>query len=171
VRIVERALQQVRSLSLSLRPPLLDDLGLAAALRWLVDERAHRTGTRVEFLDGVSESRFDAATEIACFRIAQEALNNIDKHSGARNVSVNLQVQLEALHLRVLDDGAGFVVAAARGRAERGASLGLLGMEERATLAGGGIEWHSVPGRSTEVHAWFPLHITSDAGPDGSASA
>ena len=171
VRIVERALQQVRSLSLSLRPPLLDDLGLAAALRWLVDERAHRTGTRVEFLDGVSESRFDAATEIACFRIAQEALNNVGKHSGARNVAVHLQVQHEALHLRVLDDGAGFDVATARQRAAGGASLGLLGMEERATLAGGGIEWHSVPGRSTEVHAWFPLHITSDAGPDGSASA
>jgi signal transduction histidine kinase len=171
VRIVERALQQVRSLSLSLRPPLLDDLGLAAALRWLVDESAHRTGTRVEFLDGVSESRFDAATEIACFRIAQEALNNVDTHSGARNVVVNLQVQHDALHLRVLDDGAGFDVAAARGRAARGASLGLLGMEERAMLAGGGIEWHSVPGRSTEVHAWFPLHTTSDAGPDRMASA
>jgi PAS domain S-box-containing protein len=171
VRIVERALQQVRSLSLSLRPPLLDDLGLAAALRWLVDERARRTGTRVEFQDGVSDSRFDPATEIACFRIAQEALNNVGKHSGARNVAVNLQVQHEALHLRVLDDGAGFDVAAARQRAAGGASLGLLGMEERATLAGGGIEWHSVPGRSTEVHAWFPLHTTSDAGPDAMASA
>ena len=171
VRIIERALQQVRSLSLSLRPPLLDDLGLAAALRWLVDESAHRTGTRVEFLDGVSESRFDAATEIACFRIAQEALNNVGKHSGARNVAVHLQVQHEALHLRVLDDGAGFDVATARQRAAGGASLGLLGMEERATLAGGGIEWHSVPGRSTEVHAWFPLHTTSNAGPDGRASA
>jgi len=125
----------------------------------------------VEFLDGVSESRFDAATEIACFRIAQEALNNVGKHSGARNVAVHLQVQHEALHLRVLDDGAGFDVATARQRAAGGASLGLLGMEERATLAGGGIEWHSVPGRSTEVHAWFPLHITSDAGPNGSASA
>jgi PAS domain S-box-containing protein len=171
VRIVERALQQVRSLSLSLRPPLLDDLGLAAALRWLVDERARRTDTQVEFLDGVSESRFDAATEIACFRIAQEALNNVDKHSGARNVVVNLQVQHDALHLRVLDDGAGFDVVVARGHAARGASLGLLGMEERAMLAGGDVEWHSVLGRSTEVHAWFPLHMASDAGHDGSASA
>ena len=171
VRIVERALQQVRSLSLSLRPPLLDDLGLAAALRWLVDERARRTGTHVEFRDGVAESRFDAAIEIACFRIVQEALNNVDKHSGTLNVAVDLQVQHGALHLRVLDDGAGFDVATARRRAASGASLGLLGMEERATLGGGGIEWHSVPGRGTEVHAWFPLHGTVDSGRDQVAPA
>jgi len=171
VRIVERALQQVRSLSLSLRPPLLDDLGLAAALRWLVDESARRTGTRVEFRDGVGESRFDAATEIACFRIVQEALNNVDKHSRARNIAVDLQVQHSDLHARVLDDGAGFDVAAARRRAADGASLGLLGMEERAALAGGRIEWNAVPGRGTEVHAWFPLHHSSDAGGDGVAPA
>jgi len=171
VRIVERALQQVRSLSLSLRPPLLDDLGLAAALRWLVDESAHRTGMRVELRNDVSESRFDAATEIACFRIVQEALNNVAKHSGARNIVVELQVQHEDLHARVLDDGAGFAVAIARRRAVGGASLGLLGMEERATLAGGDIEWTSGPGRGTEVHAWFPLNWTADTGRDGVALA
>lgn len=170
VRIVERTLQQVRSLSLSLRPPLLDDLGLAAALRWLADESARRMGAPVEFRDGVGESRFDAAIEIAAFRIVQEALNNVAKHSGARSVEVELQVQHGDLHVRVRDDGAGFDVAAAHHRAIGGASLGLLGMEKRATAVGGGIAWRPVPGQQgTEVHAWLPLNRTADTVPDGSA--
>jgi signal transduction histidine kinase len=61
------------------------------------------------------------------------------------------------LHLSVRDDGVGFDVASVRERAVRGASLGLLSMEERAELAGGGLEYDSTPGRGTEVHAWFPL--------------
>jgi PAS domain S-box-containing protein len=156
-RIVDRALGQVRTLSLELRPPMLDDFGLAAALRWLVDQHARRTGLLAEFRSGAKDARFDAAAETACFRVAQEALTNVARHSGARHVTVELQTQEGGLHLRVSDDGAGFDVLAARRRAAQGASFGLLGMEERATLAGGGIEWRSAPGEGTEVHAWFPL--------------
>jgi two-component system sensor histidine kinase UhpB len=165
IGIVEGALGQVRSLSLELRPPLLDDLGLAPALRWLTDQHAHRTGLRVEFRSGAVDARFDGAVATACFRVAQEALNNVVRHAGARHVTVELQTQEDGAHLRVSDDGAGFDVPTARRRAAQGASLGLLGMEERATLAGGGIEWRSRPGQGTEVHAWFPLtppSMTSD---------
>lgn len=164
IGIVERALGQVRSLSLELRPPLLDDLGLAAALRWLADQHAHRTGLRVEFRSSAVDARFDAALETACFRVAQEALNNVVKHAGARHATVELQTQSDGLHLLLSDDGTGFDVLAARLRAAHGASLGLLGMEERATLAGGGIEWRSTPGKGTEVHAWFPLQQPARTG-------
>jgi PAS domain S-box-containing protein len=154
---VERALGEVRSLSLELRPPLLDDLGLRAALRWLLDQQAKRCGIRVRLLSRHLRDRFDPPIETACFRIAQEALNNAVKHAHAYGVTFELLEVDRMLHLHARDDGGGFDVAAARTRAQHGGSLGLIGMEERAALAGGGIEWTSVPGRGTDVHAWFPL--------------
>ena len=159
--IVERALEQVRSLSLELRPPLLDDLGLPAALRWLLDQHARRSGLQVQFVSDPFEGRPGAEVETACFRIAQQGLMNVVKHAGARTVRVELRRVGDALHLHVRDDGAGFDVLAARARAMRGESLGLLSMEERAALAGGGIEWTPAPGRGTDVHAWFALAPTT----------
>ncbi len=155
--IVERAIGQVRSLSLELRPPLLDDLGLGAALRWLFDQHSQRAGLRVDFNGGLLDTRFDGVVETAAFRVAQEALSNIVKHAMAERISVGLEVQDGWLHLRVRDDGAGFDVAARRDKASQGASLGLISMEERAGLAGGGIEWTSGANEGTEVHAWFAL--------------
>jgi PAS domain S-box-containing protein len=157
--IVERALEQVRSLSLELRPPLLDDLGLPAALRWLLDQHARRSGLGVQFVSDAFEGRLAAEVETACFRIAQQGLTNVEKHAGARTVTVELRRVEDALHLHVRDDGAGFDVPAARARAMHGGSLGLLSMEERAALADGGIEWTSAPGCGTDVHAWFALAL------------
>ncbi len=155
--IVERAIEQVRSLSLKLRPPLLDDLGLPAALRWLLDQHARRSGLRVQFVSDPFEGRLAAEVETAGFRIVQQALTNVEKHAGTRAVTVELRRVGDALHLHVRDDGRGFDVPAAHARAVHGGSLGLLSMEERAALAGGGIEWTSAPGRGTDVHAWFAL--------------
>jgi signal transduction histidine kinase len=86
-------------------------------------------------------------------------LNNVVKHAKARTVTVELTkgYEDEQLHLSVRDDGVGFDVPSVREQAVRGASLGLLSMEERAVLAGGGLEYDSTPGNGTEVHAWFPL--------------
>jgi signal transduction histidine kinase len=95
--------------------------------------------------------------ETECFRVAQEALTNVVRHAQAKAVTVELRQEDGQLHLRVRDDGIGFEVAAVREQAMRGASLGLLSMEERALLAGGGLELTSSPGQGTEVHAWFPL--------------
>jgi PAS domain S-box-containing protein len=154
---IERAIVQVRSLSLELRPPLLDDLGLRAALRWLLDQQAKRCGIRVRLVSRHLRDRVGPTIETACFRIAQEALNNAVKHAHADCVTFELAEADRMLHLHARDDGEGFDVAAARARAQLGASLGLIGMEERAALAGGGIAWTSGPGRGTDVHAWFPL--------------
>jgi signal transduction histidine kinase len=157
VQAVERVLEQVQDLSLSLRPSMLDDLGLEPALRWYTERQAELAGLQAEFHAEPLANRIDPVIETGCFRVAQEALTNVLRHAQARAVNVELRSQGQHLHLSVRDDGVGFDVPASRLDAVRGTSLGLLSMEERATLAGGGIEYRSVRGRGTEVHAWFPL--------------
>ncbi len=155
--VVERVLEQVHDLSLNLRPSMLDDLGLEPALRWYTERQAALAGLQAEVRADPLEQRLDPMIETECFRVAQEALTNVVKHAKARTVTVELTTNDEQLHLSVRDDGVGFDVAGLREKAVRGASLGLLSMEERATLAGGGLQYHATPGQGTEVHAWFPL--------------
>ena len=96
--------------------------------------------------------------ETECFRVAQEALTNVVRHAKAHTVTVELRKEDGQLHLsRARRWRSVLMWPAVREQAVRGASLGLLSMEERATLAGGGLEFNSAPGQGTEVHAWFPL--------------
>jgi signal transduction histidine kinase len=155
--IIERTLQQVRTLSLDLRPSMLDDLGLVSALRWYVDRQAQRTGVVAQFTADPLDARLPPELETTCFRVAQEALTNVARHAQARHVNVRLRQREAELELVVEDDGSGFDVPAARARAARGVSMGLLGMEERVLLVGGRIDITSAPGRGTEVRARFPL--------------
>ena len=157
LQAVERVLAQVRDLSLNLRPSMLDDLGLESALRWYVTRQATVSGIRAEFQADALEDRLDPVIETACFRVTQEALTNVARHARARSVTVALRKRNGQLHLSVRDDGIGFDVTALRQQAVQGASLGLLSMEERATLVAGGLELKSAPGQGTEIHAWFPL--------------
>ncbi len=157
LKVVERVLEQVQDISLDLRPSILDDLGLEPALRWYTDRQAALVELKVEFHADRLEQRLDSVIETECFRVAQEALTNVVRHAQAKVVTVELRKEDSQLHLCVRDDGIGFDVATIREKAVRGASLGLLSMEERAVLAGGRLEFNSVPGRGTEVHAWFPL--------------
>ena len=154
---VDRVLEQVHDLALNLRPSMLDDLGLEPALVWLTHRQAELAGVKGEVHADTLEDRLDTVIETECFRIAQEALTNVVRHAQARTVTVALRKEAGQVHLRVRDDGVGFDVAAMSEKAVRGASLGLLSMEERAVLAGGQLEFNSTPGQGTEVHAWFPL--------------
>jgi signal transduction histidine kinase len=154
---VGKVLEQVHDLSLNLRPSMLDDLGLESALRWYTNRQAALTGLQARFRADQLERRIDPIIETECFRVAQEALTNVVRHSRAREVAVELRRKDGQLHLSVKDDGVGFDVNKLREKAVRGASLGLLSMEERASLAGGGLEYLSSPGHGTEVHAWFPI--------------
>ena len=154
---VEQVLEQVRDISLNLRPSMLDDLGLEPALRWYTDRQAALAGLHTDFTTETLEHRLDPVIETECFRIAQEALTNVVRHAHAHNVAVALHARDGRLHLAVQDDGVGFEVTPMREEAVRGASLGLLSMEERAALAGGGLEFKSTPGHGTNVQAWFPL--------------
>ncbi len=162
IEAVERVLEQVHDLSLNLRPSMLDDLGLEAALRWYTHRQADLTGLKAEFHPVPLSDRLPGVVETGCFRVAQEALTNVVRHAQAHSVAVQLSTTGNHLHLVVRDDGVGFDVHALRARAMRGASLGLLSMEERTVLAGGGFELKSKPGKGTEVHAWFPLDGRGD---------
>jgi len=155
--VVDRVQQQVHDISLNLRPLILDDLGLEPALRWFTHKQAAMVGLKAQFDADPLKHRLNLVVETECFRVAQEALTNVMRHARAKTVSVELRKAAGQLHLYVRDDGLGFDVGAIREQALRGASLGLLSMEERAALAGGGLELKSTPGKGTEVHAWFPL--------------
>ena len=159
INIVEVALQQVRSLSLDLRPSILDDLGLEAALRWYVARQTQRAGIIGEFVREPLETKLSSNLETTCFRVVQEALTNVIRHAKAQRVTIELRQWETQLHLVIRDDGIGFDVHAARERATSGGSLGLLGMEERVLLVGGQIKIESMHQHGTEIHASFPVFI------------
>jgi PAS domain S-box-containing protein len=157
LQIVDAALQQVRNLSLDLRPSMLDDLGLVPALRWYVNRHAERTGLRETLTCDSAPEGLPAPIETACFRIVQEALTNIARHAQAQTVTVTLEQVGQTLHLRVQDDGVGFDLdVISRARTE-GTSLGILGMEERGMLIGGQLTLTSAPGRGTCITLRVPL--------------
>jgi PAS domain S-box-containing protein len=157
IQLLDRLLTQVRQLSLDLRPPLLDELGLVPALRWLADQQAQRAGLRVTFTANVDRVEIDHALRTGCFRVAQEAITNAIRHARAVTVAVELRVEPDRVWLIVRDDGVGFDQGAMQQRAARGASIGLLSMKERASILGGELEVNSAPDRGTQIGAWFPL--------------
>jgi two-component system, NarL family, sensor histidine kinase UhpB len=152
-------IERVRQLSINLRPLQLDDLGLAAALRSHLDRQAKLGGLAPHFEIQEVPVKLSADIETACFRVAQEAINNIVRHSRAANVWLRLFLAGEQLALSVRDDGAGFDVASAQRRAAAGESLGVVSMEERVALAGGTLQIHSAPGQGTVIVASFPVGV------------
>jgi signal transduction histidine kinase len=159
VLITDQALEQVRNLSLNLRPSQLDDLGLVAALRWHVTRQAAVSGLSAEFGADELDERLEPALETACFRFVQEAMTNIVRHAGARHVWIEARRQGDRLRVSVRDDGKGFDVGAAMREAIARGSLGLLGMQERVGLAGGRLNVSSRPGEGTSIVAEFPLRF------------
>lgn len=162
LHLVDELVQQTQNLSLSLRPALLDDLGLEPALRWLMEQHIARAGLVPSLAVEPLPGRLTPEIETACFRVAQEALTNVVRHAQARHVSVSVRVLDQRLHLTVRDNGRGFDVGAVRGSLGGiPMDLGLTGMRERATLAGGGLEIVSCTGQGTTVLGWFPARWRS----------
>lgn len=158
--IVNDLMTRVRGLSMSLRPPMLDDLGLVPALLWLVEHYTTQTGVRVDFHHEGLNCRFPPAAETAAFRIAQEALTNVARHAGVKTAALAVNADAQRLCVEVRDDGRGFDVRATRGMA----CAGLAGMRERARLAGGRVTLESAPGEGTRVRAVLPLGGLTEAG-------
>jgi signal transduction histidine kinase len=144
----------VQQLSLDYRPTMLDNLGLVPTLQWYFQRYTNRTGVAVTFKHNVVEQRFPTEKETAAFRIIQEALTNVARHAGRKEVTVRLWVNAYALHVQVEDQGTGFDVAA---KLASGTSSGLTGMRERATLLGGNVTVESAPGAGTQVTAELPF--------------
>ena len=167
LKMLDEALEQVRDLSVDLRPLLLDDLGLVTALRWFVDHQAQRKGVRAEFTSDSLDSdlRFSAELETACFRIAQEALTNVARHARAKTVTVRLSRNRDYLILLVEDDGVGFDIEALKGQALANATLGLRGMQERAHAVGGRVKIDSATDRGTQVFVELPIAMPNGRKP------
>jgi PAS domain S-box-containing protein len=153
---VEQAIRQVQDLSLELRPVLLDDLGLEAALRWLVKRFSERAGLSAS-VDVALSDRLPAEVELALFRVAQEALANVVRHAHASSVQLECGIEDGQAQLAVQDDGVGFDVAAVLKWAAEGGSLGLLSIRERMTILGGQLVIESLPGAGAKIHATLPI--------------
>lgn len=142
----------------NLRPSILDDLGLEAAIRWLLDKHLWENGIAYFFnIIGTPGRRFDSQTEISLFRILQEIIVNIARHAQADNVLVIMKMEGPNLTVDIEDDGTGFDVASALKRTEDGRGLGLLGMKERASLLNGRLQICSGPGRGTRISLYIPI--------------
>ena len=155
--IADRTIRVVRDLSLDLHPSLLAEAGLADTLRWYVERQVRGPGLDVKLEICPSLVALPSDLRTACFRIAQSALTNVVRHAKARRVLVRIGARKGHLELVVSDDGLGFDEAATLPHASSGTSLGILGMQERAELLGGTIDFESSPGRGTTVRARFPL--------------
>jgi two-component system sensor histidine kinase UhpB len=152
LKLVDGTLQSIENVMADLRPALLDEYGLAAALEWYGQEYAQRTGIRVAVSAAQPGIELAQEAAVALFRIAQEALNNAAKHSSAKRITVALEESDGELVLSICDDGKGFDPAnAPRGR------WGMTTMRERAEAAGGRLAVESAPGRGTTVRATLPL--------------
>jgi PAS domain S-box-containing protein len=162
VRIVDEALVQMRRLAYALRPSMLDDLGLAAALRSIAQQTAQRSGLTIRCEPDLAVQRLAPEVEIAVFRIAQEALTNIVRHAQARQVQMTLRREDGMLVLSVQDDGCGFALEDVRARAATGGSLGVLGMEERAALIGAELQITSAVGQGSRLCLRYPLQTPGE---------
>ena len=164
--IADATLDKLRNLSLELRPPQLDQLGLEDALAWLVDQQRNTTGLDVECQFAGLARRLPAEIESVCYRIAQEALNNATRHAKAKQIRIRIDLNDRLLTLTIRDDGVGFDMDTARKKALKTGSLGLISMEERAQLAGGRLKVRTVPGDGTTVSAAFVLEIVANPNAD-----
>jgi len=157
-RLVEKSVEVVHRFALALRPTMLDDLGLVPALLSFTKEFGGKTGIRADFVAVGAEqlAALDNLQRTALYRIAQEALTNVQKHARADAVTVSVEACAGAVHLSVNDNGTSFDVARAFD-VKRHNRLGIIGMRERAEMAGATFAIESVPGRGTTIRVRLPL--------------
>ena len=154
ITALSQAIGEVRRISHDLRPALLDDLGLPAALEQIANELADRSGLQVQVTPRVHEGHLPELQAVSLFRVAQEALRNVERHAQARHIDIQLEDRDDKLELRITDDGCGFDVKTVELSKDRG--IGLTNMRERVERNGGTFALVSHPGR-TSLTASFPL--------------
>jgi signal transduction histidine kinase len=154
--LVDTTVRSVRRIASELRPSLLDDLGLYAAMEWHLEEFERRSGITKELVIPETELELPDTLKIGIFRIFQESLTNVARHSGAKNVSVSLLQKDNQLILTIRDNGIGFEAEPMTTKK----TLGLLGMKERSMMMGGQYEITSVIGEGTTVTVIIPLSKT-----------
>jgi signal transduction histidine kinase len=152
-KLIDSSVQTVRKIATGLRPEMLDDMGLVAAVGWQAKEFQKRTGIRARIKLPPETARLDVDVSTTMFRIFQEILTNVARHSRATRIDVELQIAEDRVALEVADNGVGIADADLNGRK----SLGLLGMHERALLFGGEVTISGRTGEGTRVLVTIPL--------------
>jgi len=154
---IKEVLQDVRRFGQDLRPPMLDDLGLLAALRWLVSELKEQHGIEADLRVLGTERRFTPETELVLFRIVQEAMRNIGRHSQASKAESTIEFGDGRIRVSIKDNGVGFHLPENLEDLSRAGKLGLIGMQERMRLLDGSIKIESEPGKGTTVTVEIPI--------------
>jgi signal transduction histidine kinase len=157
--LVAHSLTELQRLIADLRPSHLDDLGLAAALRWYAGEVENRSGLKVNVEVKGEQKELPSEAKTALFRVAQEAINNTIKHAYAQKVSVKLTYGIQSVSVVIKDDGRGFDI---NRQSTNRPSWGLVGMRERASLLGGHLEIQSQIGRGTQVSVDIPYNLPEE---------
>ena len=153
-KFADSSVNSIRDIALLLRPSMLDDLGLIPALDWQAREVARRSGMKVEVkAENVADSLPDDM-RTCIYRVVQEALQNVSRHSAAKSAVVTVRQDQDSLFLSVEDDGSGFDSGKMRG-------LGMLGMEERVRQLGGHLEVSSAPGKGTVLRVTLPIPVAA----------
>ena len=155
-QLIDTTVASVRRISADLRPMMLDNLGLVPTLEWLAKEFSRRSGIPVDLDIAEENLGIDGDAATAIFRISQEALTNVSRHSGADWVGIELQRRSGKVVLRISDNGKGFTDADKR----KSRSFGLLGMRERAYVLGGDVKISVAPGGGTRIEAVIPAFGT-----------
>jgi PAS domain S-box-containing protein len=154
LNLLDTAIKTVRKIATDLRPSILDDLGLIAAIEWQCEEFDRRSGITTEFKSTMPEFRYSSGTAIGLFRICQESLTNVARHAEASKICISLQEHdNENILLKIQDNGMGFEV----GKIGDKKTLGLLGMRERTLMMGGEFRIESDPGKGTTLFVTVPL--------------
>jgi signal transduction histidine kinase len=155
--LIDSCIKEVRTLSHLLHPPMLDEVGLLPAIRWFVTGFSQRSGIDVKLDLPATLQRFPIELEIAIFRVVQEGLTNVHRHSGSPTAIVSLGVEDSQVHLKVIDHGRGIPSQALAARQEDSSiGIGLPGMRERTRQLGGKMEIDS-SGEGTAIHVTLPL--------------
>jgi len=152
-RLIDAAVLTVRKIAAGLRPEVLDNMGLVAAVGWQAREFQKRTGIRCQLKLPPETTKLGSDPSLTAFRIFQEILTNVARHSRATRVDISLEVAKDRLSLEVADNGVGISAREVDGKE----SFGLLGMRERALLLGGEVKISSAPGQGTKVVMSIPI--------------
>jgi len=153
LQLLDHTIMTVRKIAAELRPGILDDLGLVAAVEWQAEEFEKRSGIQTRFRAGMPGRRYPSQMSIGLFRICQEALTNVARHAGAKSVDIFLGYEEDRIVLRVKDDGQGLPPAKPGGRK----TLGLIGIKERALMMDGTLEIGSESGKGVTVTVSVPM--------------
>ena len=159
--MMDETIKTIRKISTDLRPSLLDDLGLGAAIEWHLNEFEKRSGIAVHYTGLNNEVPLSITSKTGLFRIVQESLTNVARYAQAKNVKVNLEKRYDHLWLSIKDDGIGFDLEEVAAKK----TLGIVGMRERSAMMGGNYDINSSPGNGTTIVVNVPI-VTDEQQPE-----